>query len=674
MKLPQVKVPLWLAEAIKNKAALAVAAAIVTALSVTALMTNGPSQVSVGGDQQGKASATDEQVAAAADAQAQETAGTTTQQAAAKDQFRDNPLSDTAYAQKIGANIEPQSTSLPNGNPNTWVGVTKDTIKAVFSYDASNCGVNVINAISQTSAQLPSANRFYRKSPTDQEVANKETRESVDILVRVFNKRAFETAELYPKIRPLMGDDPEHPFYGRKLIHEFIDGGSFQCPEKTTAAAIDIIEQRKAFLVFNNFDGTAHNMADALNAKAAPAKRPMHAGTLWLSDDDYSRWSPFNWTQFNSGTRAMELYSSWLCSRVVGKNAVNADDFASQKRKFGLLYPDLAPARKVAGELKAFLQKDCGTDIIQGREFAYEPDPSRAADEGTTIGVRFKVDGVTSVIYVHDPLFPIFQLPSWESQDYQPEMVFTPTGYFDSSTVTRIYASLTGDHINKRAFGISQFGIPGGFFYEAGDPFWVYHDEHKVSPNSKKPCDPSSDAGMSHDEQYCKAPGGIVTWYYTALDMLAGIIFAGPDLNPTNATKGLQGYPGVRYGLAGPTDDPRPALLGPGPGKHYFIKDAIEWRFRAWFVSPPPESKLGWIDYPDCQRHYNRWPNELSIGWEKDGPHYNAWCGDAKFAPPDPPTTSGGGGPPCDGAPGDKCERDNYPRWGPEHCWQKGTC
>ena len=125
-----------------------------------------------------------------------------------------------------------------------------------------------------------------------------------------------------------------------------------------------------------------------------------------------------------------------------------------------------------------------------------------------------------------------------------------------------------------------------------------------MSPKTNKKCDPRSDAGMDHDEAYCKAPGAIVTLYYSVLPLLGGILFAGPDLNPTNVTNGLQAYPQTRFGGAGPTTDPRPALVGAGKGRFYFIRDATEWRWRAGYVSPPPESKFGWAEWPDCQRHY----------------------------------------------------------------------
>jgi hypothetical protein len=570
-----------------------------------------------------------------------------------------NPNAELAYAAKLAAMIYPVSTSLPNGNPNTWVGVTKDKIKVIFSYDKANCGVNVINAVSAAGANFATEGRYYRAAPKNSDEANAQTVEAVNAIVAVYNSRGFQAGQALPHIKPLLGNDPTHPFFGRRVVHEFIDGGSFQCPETTTAAAVDIVQNRKPFVVFNNFDGAAYNMAEALHAKAPPDKRPMHFGSLWLSDKDYARFAPYVWTQFTSGTNAANIYASYVCSQLVGRKAVRSPQYANTTRKFALLYPNLVEARNVGNDLRAAVTKDCGKDIYSGRVFEYSTDISRAADEGTSIAVRLKLDGVTSLTYLMDPVFPLFQIIAQEGQGYRPEYVWTPTGYYDSSTVQRLYEQ---KQIDKNSFGVTMFGVPGGFGVQPGDPFFVWHDTHQVSPKTHKKCDPSSDAGMNHDPTYCKAPGAIVTWLYTTLPTIAGVLFAGPNLNPQTVTKGLQRVPETRYGGNGATQKPFAALLGAGPGKYYFIVDATEFRWRSGFVSPPPETKLGWVEYPDCQRHYTKWPDGLAIGWGRGTPNYTAYCGSAKYIFPG----YGPHGPDnkkCSDTPSGTCEKDDYPRY-----------
>jgi hypothetical protein len=161
----------------------------------------------------------------------------------------------------------------------------------------------------------------------------------------------------------------------------------------------------------------------------------------------------------------------------------------------------------------------------------------------------------------------------------------------------------------------------------------MYHTYHQTAPDGK-PCDPTSEAGMDHGggaggavAVYCKAPRSLITWYYSMLDFIGGALISGPNLTPQHLSTGLQLYPATHYGTSGPTPDPRPALVGAGAGKYGFLVDALEWRWRPDFTSPKPEDKAGWVEYPDCQRHYILWPNQYSPGWSPSDPAYNAWCG-----------------------------------------------
>lgn len=565
-----------------------------------------------------------DQVAAGANKPA--TATKTASAAAAPPPAAAPAAADEAQAQAVGARIKPQSTA--RSQPYA-PGVGEDTIKLVFSIDATSCGVNVTNALTAAGGALPTTSRFYRAAPTTAERGVAESREAIDQMVQYWNDHAFETAEYAPEVRKLMGDDPARQFFGRKLVHEIIDGGSNQCPDKTSAAAKAAVE-KNAFIVFNNYDGAQYNMAASLNAIPAN-RRPMHFGTLWLSDSDYTRFAPYAWTQFATGSTITRQWASWVCSRlrtgeVPARSAMVTDP---KQRKFGLVHTNVPQDRKLAEEFKGYLNQYCGGNIIT-REVEYEgTDFGKAQQDNPNVIVQLKLAGVTTVLMLTDPVQPLFQMQAANQQDYRPEWVFSSFGYADSSTVQRLY----DQEQMKASMGVSQLGVPGGFGFGSGDPFAMWHTYHQKSPRTGRPCDPTTDEGMSHDEQYCKAPGALVTWYYTMLPSIGGMLFAGPDLTAQNVTNGLQNYPTTRYGGSGPTSDPRPALVGAGPGKHGFIVDAVEWRWRPDFTSPPPEAKKGWVEYPDCQRHYLNWPDQLAPNWEKDGPHYGAWCGDQNGYP-----------------------------------------
>jgi hypothetical protein len=555
-----------------------------------------------------------------------------------------NPLIDDAQARAIGAQIKPQSTQRRKPY---YAGVGEDSIKMVWSYDEANCGVNVVNAVTAAGGALPTTSRYYRAAPTTQDRVNTETHEAVDLLFKYFNEHAWDGAEYLPHVRSLMGNDPKNPYYGRHLVPVNIDGGSFQCPEKTNSAARTIANDIKPFAVFTNFDGSAYNMAAGLHGAAPADRRPMHFGTLWLSDNDYGHcdanytnctgFAPFDWTQFATGTTIVNQYASYVCARLVGGKASRSPNatIKNRQRVFGFVHPNgskTPEVKRLAEEFKAALNRDCGRNIIT-KEVEYSTDISAAQTDATNIIVQLQSAQVTTVLMLADPLFPLFQLGEARGQNFYPEWVWSSFGYTDSSTVQRLY----DDEEVKGSFGISQLGVPGGFGYEGGDPFNAYHAYHQVAPDGK-PCDPSSDEGMRHGsnavEQFCKAPGAIVLWYYTMLPAIAAVIFAGPDLTPQHATAGLQQFPKTRYGGNGPTSDPRPALVGAGYNKFGFVVDATEWRWRTDFTSPDPEKKEQWVEYPDCQRHYLSWkPEALAPNWEKGGPNYNAWCGAANGYP-----------------------------------------
>ena len=550
-------------------------------------------------------------------------------------------VGDDAQAHAVGDLVRPITTQRAAKPYRSGVG--DDTIQIDFSYDKSNCGVNVINAITAAGGALPTTSRYYRASPTDSGKANQENDEAIAIMVKYWNEHALQTIDYFPHIKEIIGNDPKNPFYGRHLVYKTIDGGSNQCPDTTKAAAIQAAQQDHAFMVFNNFDGAAYNMAANLNAENDNI-RPMHYGTLWQSDQVYSKFAPYAWTQFATGSTITRGWASYVCSRLVGGKAERSPDatVAASKRKFGLVHTNLPQDKLLADEFKGYLtQFGCPKDVIT-KEVEYDgTNFSQAQQDNTNVIAQLRLAGVTTVLMLTEPVQPLFQMPIAEQQQYYPEWVYTSYGYSDSNTVQRLYTSVAPNTV-KGNFGLSQLGVPGGFGFGAGDPFQMYHTYHQTAPDGK-PCDPSSEDGMSHGEDqknpgpntlYCKAPGALVTWYYTLLPAIGGIFFAGPDLNAANVSAGLQNYPSTRYGGSGPTSDPRPALVGAGKDKYGFVVDATEWRWRPDFTSPKPEEKAGWVEYPDCQRHYILWPDQLAPNWEKDGPNYGAWCGDPKTGYP----------------------------------------
>jgi hypothetical protein len=597
-----------------------------------------------------------------------------------------NPLADTAQAKKVGALIKLQSTSYTN--PNTWLGVTKDTIKLNFGIDQTNCGVNVIGQAAAAGGALSKEDRFYRKQPADNPTINAEQNEAIANLVRYWNDHVQDLAQDWPNAVQILNkyNKPGHNFYGRKITYDLVDAGSFQCPNKQTSAAITMRDRTHPFssVVFD-VPGQFQNgvgLAKSMKAKMSADKRPMLFGLIDTTDSNLHNFAPFVWNEFQSITRMSQLAAQWICADLKGTGpnkglwgngkAVNAADPAlrTKTRKFGLVWPsDKNNADTAAADFRKFIKADCGI-TFDNRTTAFQEssNPVEAGSQAGTIATRFKLAGVTTVIYLIDFFGAFFQNSIFKQQGFKPEYANIGTGW-QTNTVQRLFADQ--DMLDKASMFYTAFGVQG-VGYGPGDSFWTYHAYHKISPKTHKACDPRTDVGMDHDSKYCKAPGAIVGWYYSWLPLLAGLIFAGPTITPHNVTAGLQNYPVTRYGVDGPTSDPVAVLVGANGGQYYFITDGSSARWRAGLVSPPPERQLGFPDYPDCQRHYVSWPNGLAPQWEKGGPNYNAWCGSRKWSygwkdqgksvAYEPSARSEQK---CSDTPSGACERSGYPRWEP---------
>lgn len=555
---------------------------------------------------------------AAAEAAAAAAAKATAAKAVAKG-LNGQPI-DQSQLLAVGSKVMPQSTQRRKPY---YSGVGENTIQLDFSIDATNCGVNVVNALTAAGGALPTQGRYYRAAPTTTDKVVAEKREAIDVMVKYWNSHGFDAAQYYPNIRPLMGNDPNNQFYGRHIVANVIDGGSNQCPDKTTAAAKQASEQDHAFSVYTDYDGSANNMAAALNTVPAD-RRPMHFGTLWLPDSYYAKYAPFAWTQFSTGSTITREWASYVCKRVrTGQVPARAAGVDPKNRVFGLVHTNLPEDKALATEFKGYLNQYCGGNII-AKEVEYDgTDFGSAQQQDPNVVAQLQLSNVTTVLMLTEPIQPMFQLVDADKANYHPEWVFSSVGYSDSNTVQRLYQSVAPNEA-KNDFGTSNLGVFGGWGFGAGDPFWMYHALHPKGDDGSV-CDPSSDAGMAGPG--CKAPTALVTYYYTMLPSIGGMLFAGPDLTPQNVTNGLQAYPSTRYGSNGPTADPRPALVGAGKNKFGFIVDSVEWRFRPDFQSPPPENKAGWVEYPDCQRHYLTWGDQLAPNWEPNGPNWTAWCG-----------------------------------------------
>jgi len=592
-----------------------------------------------------------------------------------------NPGGDLAQQKKIGELIHIQSHSYTN--PNTWRGVTKTSIRLDFGIDKTNCGVNVAQQAVAAGAHTSKATRFYRAAPTDQNTQNAEQNEAIGELVAYWNAHITDLASLWPDAYNTMKkyNTPGHLIYGRQLTYGLVDAGSSQCADHQTSAAQQMANPDNPFsAVVYDVPGEIQNgygLAQAMKA-VMPSNRPMLFGLIDSTDENLQTWAPYVWNEFQSITKMSQLGAQWICQDLKGTgpnakewgngNAVNAADATmhTKKRVFGLIWPNDANANQAAADFQRFVRSDCGITYNANTAIQEHDNPADVASQDAgTIATKFKLAGVTTVTYLIDFFGAFFSEPVFRNSGFKPEWANIGTIWQTNSAQRAV---LDQDMVDKASMFYTSFGVQG-FGYGPGDAFWVYHALHPVSPTDHQACNPQTDAGMDHDAAYCKAPTAIIGWYYSWLPLIAGMVFAGPDLTPHNVSAGLQNYPVTRYGVDGPTSDPVAVLVGANGGQYYFITDGSSGRWRAGFVSPPPERTMGFPDFPDCQRHYTSFDSGLAPQWEKGGPNYNAWCGSANYTKnwKDQGQPVGYGPSQASGTscPSGGCQTDNYPRWEP---------
>ncbi|WP_254126895.1 hypothetical protein [Aquihabitans sp. G128] len=138
------------------------------------------------------------------------------------------------------------------------------------------------------------------------------------------------------------------------------------------------------------------------------------------------------------------------------------------------------------------------------------------AEKARSLISRMKEEGVTTVVFLGDPIMPIYLTQAATDQDYFPEWVITGTVLTDTTVFGRRYDQKQWAH----AFGISS--LPARLPQDQGEA-WRLH----VWYTGKEPVAPKTVA---------------VLWEPIRL-LALGIHLAGPDLTPETFRDGMFSYP-----------------------------------------------------------------------------------------------------------------------------------
>jgi hypothetical protein len=313
-----------------------------------------------------------------------------------------------------------------------------------------------------------------------------------------------------------------YELYGRKV--EIVPVNASGEPDDPIAAkndAVKIAEEIGAFAVISG-PGLTNVYADELASRGVLC---IQCG-LVAPDATYQANAPYMWATSATPEQFLVNVGDYISGRLLGRNAEFAGDPAlrAKPRVFGTIHLELDPpvftdVEKVVNE--------------QGEAAGYKPaaaetylfDVARAPERAPGIIARMKEAGVSTIVFLGDPVMLIYLTKEATSQHYFPEWVVTGTGFTDSTAVARLYDQQQWAH----AFGLSS--LPVRTPREIGDA-WRLHEWWFGTPPAAQTTAPITLANLSL--------------------LFAGLHMAGPNLNVDTYQAGMFHLPEAGGGPATP--------------------------------------------------------------------------------------------------------------------------
>ena len=259
-------------------------------------------------------------------------------------------------------------------------------------------------------------------------------------------------------------------------------------------------------------------------------------GPVYFPQSWFQQYSPFAYSSIATGTKSAQGIVDVVCQRMAGMPAAFAGSptYQHEVRKFGLITPDnpiyLENAQVVENGLRS-----CGAPPVRVVQYSFNF--GTAASQATSAAAQMKAAGVTTVICLCDPLFPVFLTNAADQQQYHPEWV---TQWWNDA-YDQSFASDQWSH----AISVGQGQTPPLDRQEAYRVF--------------KAADPTSQPA---EENFAFA-------YKSLLQLFDALQMAGPDLTPASFEKAMfslpTSAPGGQFGTWG---------FGPGaftPGQTFKV-------------------------------------------------------------------------------------------------------
>lgn len=300
--------------------------------------------------------------------------------------------------------------------------------------------------------------------------------------------------------------------YGRKVeLVPFEASGDGASPASATADAVEVVEMGAFASIGGPNQTSAYQRELARNGVLC-----MQCGYA-STNDVLQADAPYAWGYLGTPDDLLFGAFGYGTSLLEGSKAIFAGspELRNRERSFGIVHyeqdpPVFGPLEEEATQRYA-AQGVEATTIIQ-----YLLDPNSLNAQAQAIVGRLKRAGVTSVVFLGDPLMPRLLTQQATKQDYFPEWIFTGTVFTDTTAIGRLY----DQRQMASAFGTSSAAA-------------------RTAPEA-------SESWRLHEWWFGEAPSAPRTqiyWGPVVQMFFLGIHLAGPELTPETFAGGLFDYP-----------------------------------------------------------------------------------------------------------------------------------
>lgn len=232
--------------------------------------------------------------------------------------------------------------------------------------------------------------------------------------------------------------------YGRTVeIVAFKGTGEASDPVAAVADAETIAQDLAPFMVIGG-PLLTNAFADTLAAR----KIMCWNCTPGQSSDWFVRHAPYVWDLQKNPVQGGLMVNEYIGKRLMNRPAIYAGDPAMKVRDrvFGSLHITLGQDSEEVGRALDADRKRWGFSYAADAAFS---DPTQLASIGRELITKLKSAGVTTVVYIGDPLAPATFTKIATEQQYFPEWVITGTALIDITLLPRTYDQSQWSH----AFG-----------------------------------------------------------------------------------------------------------------------------------------------------------------------------------------------------------------------------